>query len=485
MSLSVRVASLGGALLLCAAASSAHAFQDCPMGVTCTEYKGAGKNGSYFRVTVPEDWDGDLVIVNHGFDLNRRNIRPHEVCQHNTSMTCEQDSDCGGGNVCNNISYLGLDELLLPLGKAVAASTYSETGWAVFDARKDLGEILKFAKKTPAIGKPQRVIVTGFSLGGAMTAEAILRMKIDGAVPLCGAVGGGLPTWDAGVDVRLIYDYLCDSVPTAGFTSAPDIGEPTSVDSTADALTMASKVNVCMGILFPSSNPTEAAAQEERKEQFKTLVGFVGSDFDILTVMGFTTLGVGDFVRDSDRLKFKSIGWNDGPALDYSIVGTEPMLSAAFDAGVERLAKGKGRKKLSKASFVDFTKGKGKKVAYPILSLAGTLDFVVVPEFQRAFGEAASLGSKLLTQSWVTTPGHCVFTPQEIQAVFDSYFAWLDSGDFAANQPTPQDIEDACLALPGGIDDDTCNFDPDYEAPYLGDRVPARSDWTAGALVNP
>ena len=51
------------------------AFHDCPAdhvtdGYTCTELKGAGKTGGYFRVTFPSDWDGDLVIVNHGFDLN-------------------------------------------------------------------------------------------------------------------------------------------------------------------------------------------------------------------------------------------------------------------------------------------------------------------------------------------------------------------------------------------------------------------------------
>ena len=101
----------------------ARAFSDCPAdsvtdGYTCTEQKGAGKTGGFFRVTFPSDWDGDLVIVNHGFDLNDLHTRPHESCSNGGSNPnpCQQDSDCGPNNFCNNISYLGVDEVLLPMG---------------------------------------------------------------------------------------------------------------------------------------------------------------------------------------------------------------------------------------------------------------------------------------------------------------------------------------------------------------------------------
>ena len=81
----------------------AHAFPDCPAdhvtdGYTCTEQTGAGKTGGFFRVTFPSDWDGDLVIINHGFDLNDQKMRPHERCSHNINVVCAQDSDCGSGH---------------------------------------------------------------------------------------------------------------------------------------------------------------------------------------------------------------------------------------------------------------------------------------------------------------------------------------------------------------------------------------------------
>ena len=71
----------------------ANAFSDCPEnhvadGYNCTELKGAGKTGGYFRVTFPSNWDGDLVIYNHGFDLNDLHIRPHESCSQSKSAPC-------------------------------------------------------------------------------------------------------------------------------------------------------------------------------------------------------------------------------------------------------------------------------------------------------------------------------------------------------------------------------------------------------------
>ena len=58
------------------------ALAQCPAGSACTEYLGEGKKGSFFRLLVPDAWDGDLFIINHGFDLNELNITGHHVCQH-------------------------------------------------------------------------------------------------------------------------------------------------------------------------------------------------------------------------------------------------------------------------------------------------------------------------------------------------------------------------------------------------------------------
>ena len=457
---------------LAIAPPTAAAFDDCPSGVACTQLTGGQFGKGFFRILLPdpiENWDGDLVLVNHGFDLNSKNINPHETCQIG-GLPCESNSECPSSTTCNQISMLGVEGPILELGKAVAAHTYSQTGWSVFQSRKNLKDVVKFMKKN--VAKPERVIVTGFSMGGAVTVDATQRMKIDGAVPLCPAAGGGLPTWDAATDFRMVYDFLCDGVAGGDFPSEPDLGRPETSDSGSDAIVMASRVNACMGIFGGAT--TE---QQQRFDDFVDFTGFQGVGVEAAVTMGFVTLGLHDFVNDKKRLKGKRIGWNAEPDLDYEAL--DPVLGPVIDPAIQRLTAGKGRKKLSKNTLIDFTKGKGKKAAYPILSLAGTSDFVAIPEFQRLFAEATALGNKDFTQAWIGTPGHCTFTEEEITATFNEYFAWLDGGP----QPTGADIEAACIALDTGVDGDTCNFDTGFSPNTLTTRIPARSDWFPAALV--
>ena len=480
---------LAATLALAAVPAVAPAFSDCPAdhvadGYTCTEQTGAGKTGSFFRVTFPSDWDGDLVIINHGFELNDRHIRPHESCSHHYGIACEQDSDCGPNRFCNQISYLGLDEVLLPMGKAVAASTYTDSGWAPFHSAKDIKDILKHVKKVSGFGDQlKRVIVTGFSGGGAVTADATMKLEIDGAVPLCAAAAGGLTTWDVAHEVRMVYDYVCAGVPNATFLSPSDIGNMNSDDSDKDALGVALRVDRCFGVLGIAADDGH---QAERLAKFLALTQFTGdashggSGVNVASAIGFPVLGLGDMAFDKKRLNLKRIGLND--TLDYTSLGTDPMLAADYHANVERLTAGKGRKKLRKNFHPDFTKGRGKKVSYPILSMAGANDWLVIPEFNRVYADAAAAGNKAFTQTWIETYGHCVFSEQETTALFTKYFEWLGPvGGPYGTQPTAADISNACLALPGGVQGDTCNFDLAFSPPAIYDRVPPRPDWPAAA----
>jgi pimeloyl-ACP methyl ester carboxylesterase len=488
MNLRTQSVSLTAILVLATLPAVADAFPDCPAdhvidGYTCAEQTGAGKTGGFFRVTFPSDWDGDLVIVNHGFDLNDKHIRPHETCSHTSDVTCEEDSDCGANKFCNNISYLGLDEVLLPMGKAVAASTYTDSGWATFHSAKDIKDIIKHVKKSDFGDQLQRVIITGFSGGGAVTADATLKLKIDGAVPLCAAAAGGLTLWDVAHEVRLVYDYVCEGVAGATFVWPSDQGEPNTTNSDSDAISMALKVDTCFGIL--GVQPDDGH-QAERLAKFLALTQFTGdashggSGINVASAVGLAVLGMGDFVHDPKRLKGKRIGFND--TLDYTTLGSDPMLAADYDDNVERLTAGKGRKQLRKAFWPDFTKGRGKKVSYPILSMAGANDWLVIPEFNRVYADALAAGNKAFTQTWIETYGHCVFSEQEMTALFTEYFEWLGpvGGPYGV-QPTATDISNTCLALPGGVAGDTCNFDLAFAPGAIYDRVPQREDWPAAS----
>jgi hypothetical protein len=444
-------------------------WAQCPPGTACSEYVGPARKGSWFRILVPDGWDGDVFLVNHGLELDPLTLAPHNACRGDHTRSCTTDAQCAGlaNGVCNKIGFLGIDQIVVPKGKAVAASTFTQTSWTPFESRFDLKFLVKFlTKKGP--GRPKRIIVTGISGGGAVTVDATMRLKpgkmIHGAVPLCSASAGGLPTVDAATDVRLVYDWLCKDVPGATFPSLPDVGEPTMSE-----VEFALRMNTCMGLLAPSGNPAEAAAQKVRRDAMFAMTGIPGPNFNLIHVNGFSVLAMGQFVADRERLNGRRPGWNVG----VTYQGTS---GAQFDAEVPRFAAGPGRKKMAQNPEIDFTRGVARRIDYPILSFAGRTDHICTPGFQKLYDDAATLGGKDHALIWGSTGGHCLFTGHELRAVFEAYLEWLDGYRAGATKPTTASVLARCLALPGASPSQ-CNFDPSFTPTPLIARVPARVDW--------
>jgi hypothetical protein len=138
-------------------------------GADDTVLTGVTDGGAYFKIVVPDDWNGDLVIQNHGFSLSP--IGP--------------------------VGDLGMFAAYqLSQGYAVAASSYQQIGWALFKTKNDNQNMV--AVFTANFGTPNDVIVGGGSLGGIVTAQAIEKANLGnvvGAYPVCGAVAGSR-NWD-------------------------------------------------------------------------------------------------------------------------------------------------------------------------------------------------------------------------------------------------------------------------------------------------
>ena len=165
-----------------------------PLRAQTTEITGTTSGGAHYKIVVPDVWNGDLVIWNHGFDLDP----PGPV------------TDVGP-----------LEEIQLLQGYAVAASSYSLSGWSLFQTNRDLELLVD--KFEGAFGRPDRVLLYGASLGGAVTAFALEKAdlgNVEGALMYCGAVAGSR-NWDAGIDLRLGYDAICANTPRAAIPAAP------------------------------------------------------------------------------------------------------------------------------------------------------------------------------------------------------------------------------------------------------------------------
>ncbi|MEM7582943.1 MAG: hypothetical protein AAF560_06150 [Acidobacteriota bacterium] len=388
-----------------------------------TELDGQTSGGAFYRIVVPDGWTpaNGLVIYNHGFSLAP--IAP--------------GPDLGP-----------LADLQLSEGYAVAASSYSLTGWAVFETHLDNQQM--YEAFVAAYGIPDQVLIYGASLGGLVTArdiEAGLIPNVVGAMPICGVLAGSRQ-WDGGIDLRLLYDALCSEVPGAAIPGGAN-GLPFPANFGENDLGIA--LNACFGI--PG---TPSAEQAGRLAQLLAVTGlpveFIGTD------MGFSTFGLADLVYDPRKL-------GGGQAFDNTDVDYG---NAAINQAIARIQSDPALRQ----RMVDNYTPHGKVGDVKIVSIHTDKDGLVLVENQNEYASivpAANLTTGILVED---TPSHCGFTTAETVAAWESLRGWVAG----LPQPTAQDLQNTCDGLVvGGLAEGPCRYDPGFVVPDIDGRVRLRS----------
>jgi len=374
---------------------------------------------AYYKIVVPDAWNGDLVLWNHGFTLAP--IGP--------------------------VSDLGpLSALQLAEGYAVAASSYRMSGWAVFKTSEDLEALYQtFVER---FGAPHRVLVTGASLGGLVTAAALEEAdlgNVAGALSLCGAVAGSR-NWDLGIDIRLGYDTICAGVPGAAI---PGGAEGLPEGSTLTTTQLALAVNACFGIL----TPTPSLAQQQRLARMVALT-HVPPSF-ILTDMGYVTFAMSDLVHDEAKLKGR-IGVSN-----ENVVYGDP----GIDAAIERVTPHAGAAHRLAENYTPTGDVKDAK----IVALHTDKDGLVVVENESAYASVVPPANLTTAVAVEAAPSHCGFTNAEIVASWELLRGWVAGGP----QPTAASIQGLCTVVAptaGG----PCRINPSFVIPSLDTRIRPR-----------
>src|SRR5262245_39250323 len=380
------------------------------------------KLGAFFQITVPDNWNGALVINNHGFDFNAPAANP------------------GLGP---------LAPLMLSEGYAVAASSYSHCCWTLFSTQQDLNRLVGVFEAN--FGPPNNVILHGFSLGGIVTAQGVEKLgsNVVGAYPACGALAGGR-SWDGAIDLRLTYDVVCDGVPggtfPGGATGLPAPGFPTAGLTVLD---IATRVNTCTGVLTPPAFRTPA--QQARLDQLKAATQ-LPENF-IVTDMVFVTNGLSELIFAADKLDGGQGVGNVG--VSYS----DPVI----DAAIQRVAADKQAEKDLDRNFTP----KGEVGATKIVSIHTDGDGLVIVEQEKEYQDvvpAANLSTAIVDEAGNT---HCGFNAPELAAGWEELRDWIAGGP----QPTAQDIQDRCLTLGSAAQ---CRINPAFVLNDLDTRIPPR-----------
>ena len=390
-----------------------------------TMVTGSTEGGAFFLIVVPDLWNGDLAIWNHGLDLDP--IEP---------LTGLED--------------LGpLAPVQLAEGYAVAASSYQQIGWAVFKTKNDLQHLVNEFKAH--FGTPNQIFIAGASLGGLTTAAAVEEANLGnvaGALSFCGAVGGSR-NWDGALDLRLIYDAVCGDVPGAFIPGGAE-GLPEGSAFTESALALA--VNACTGILLPP--PLRTPEQSDRLAKILGLVGIPASS--LLVDMGRATFALSDLVHDPRKLAGHLGAGNANVDYDDELINTTIMRVSPNPGAENRLGR-----HYTPTGNVGSTK---------IVSMHTDKDGQVVVENESEY--AAVVPAQNLTTAIVVEdePSHCGFSDAEGLAGWESLRSWVAGGP----QPTAASIQGSCLALMGPSFPGPCRIDPSFAIPDMDSRIRPR-----------
>lgn len=393
------------------------------------ERQGMTPSGAVYTIAVPDTWQaGDGLVV----------------YQHDLRFEADTDPDLGP-----------LLELQLAQGYAVAASGYSQSGWALFAAQRDNRELIE--RFRAEIGEPGRILTYGTAMGGLIALQMAEdpALAVTGTLALC-PIASGHRAWDSSLDLRVLYDAICGDVAGGALPSASDhpwLVRPEDI-SAAGLEAVVRSVDSCTGLRQPAWR--REPAQQERLDLLKAVAG-IGDDGLLLLNLGYATLGLSDLVHDHAKLGGRiglgnaRVDYGD-ETLNASVrrVEADPFAALAFRLGSGLRGDGRAR----------------------IVSLHASRDERVPPQQQSWLRQRVpphQLTSALVSE---TSPGHCHLHPAEVQAAWDGLHAWIDG----AAQPDAVELQSRCLALDdAGQAQGPCRIDPNLEPGPLDEVIRARN----------
>ena len=344
-------------------------------------------NGAGYRIEVPAQWNGKLVMWAHGY--------------RGTGLELTVDNH-------------PLRPLLLQMGYAWAASSYSKNAYDPAQGAKDTHALTTFFNGR--FGKPSRTYITGASMGGHVTGIVAEQwpQSYDGAMPICGVLG----------DYEL-FDYFLDFNLAAQTLSGQNKTYPYGDDY------LSVTVPATKAALGPAFPLVLNAAGQNFKSLMQLRSGGVRPTFDAgwfywnyLAGDFLFGLGVGD----------GTLPRQPGVALQNSDVvyqfDTDPALSPAenlFNQSVQRITADPQARRTNGLANVTPTTG---DLRIPTLTLH-TLGDLFVPfhmEIEYAKRVKAKGWSQNLVQRATRDVGHCSFSGAELARTFTDLVKWVEGG---------------------------------------------------------
>jgi len=366
-------------------------------------------NGAGYRIEVPENWNGHLVMYAHGFR--------------------GEGSDL-------TVDSPPMRQYLLDNGYAWAASSYSTNFYDVRAGVEDTNALaLAFndiaAENGRTLDAPDKYYITGVSMGGHVAGAAVERetletannvVEYDGAAPMCGVMG----------DTEL-FDYF-----TAYGLALFEVAGVGADDFPVSAADAATKQAVAQDVLWTNyaANPNANGLTSPEGLTFfqilknlsggerpiyplsfggfqSLLQGFLGTDGTITGILNERVVDTTDFTyhfqtAPGAALTPTELAFNNAIAQSTAVVGANDLMPN----GLRRIPKVNG------------------EFDVPVVTIHTLGDLFVPIKMQQIYRERAEAAGSAdwLVQRAVRAPSHCDFSIAEFTNTFDAMIQWEQLG---------------------------------------------------------
>lgn len=396
-----------------------------PQGARCL--RGQDSAGAHYLIVMPKTWSGVLVVHAHG------------------------------GPVLGEPQASRADEdikrwaITVQEGHAWAASVFRQGGFAVTTAAEDTERVRRIFVEH--VASPRRTILHGQSWGAMVaTRAAEMYPRSWEGILLTSGVVAGPATYDFRLDLRALYQHLCNNHPRPDEAQyLLSIGLP--ADSRMTAADLAARANECLGLRQPAAQRTP-----EQVGKIRAIVDVIRiPENSIIGHLNWGTFTLQDVVRRTGGVS---------PFHNASVRYQGSSDDAALNAAIRRFPANPS----ALAAFAADTDHSGK-FRVPVLTTHGIHDstvFVEGSDTLRRRMEVSGNGARLV-QTYVDSREHSYLGDAIYPPLFEALLKWVEQGE----KPTPQGIAVRCRELRPAKPDE-CRFLPAYEPKPLASRIPVR-----------
>lgn len=453
---------------------------------------GQTPGGAYYTLAIPTGWTPEkgLVIWNHGFESYLTGVAGDELRE--TVILQSLFTNWGqrlSGSVEPQPGLGPWRDLVLSQGYALAASSYYQTGWAVFDSHQANAELYaafvaiasgELDQVIPATGISPLYLI-GASLGGLVTMrdlEAGLLPEVDGALLACGAVAGA-DNWRQAFDTRMVYEAVCadTTTPTPWYEIPNALDETRLLESLESCTALGSRlvtetlvkelqgqIDALGAIDSLSKQLLRAVLQEQQAELVSDWSDDHAAESQrFARILEITDVPTGEFLAlDLWYAIFELPRLINEPG---KLAGRIPFHNVAVDYGDadinQRITRSVALPSHRQALQQNYTP-QGTIDDTKLLSIHTAGDGLVRVEnaqFLAGLIAPAALTTAIVAEA---QPTHCGFTVAEGESAWNELRSWTEGG----TQPSAQSLQAACVASAGVAE---CRFDSDFSdyAPQL------------------